>query len=91
MVKFHVKKNDVEFIIEFPLDTQIDIIIENAANISNQIYKLKRICSLLPDLIAHGPFRSEEFRVCTFLIHNFRYSLKTIGINRNLSRRCYSC
>ena len=63
MVKFHVKKNDIEFLLELPLDTSIDEITETAANISNQILKLQRMCSLLPDLIKYGPFRTEEYRV----------------------------
>ena len=64
MVKFHIKKNDVEFLLETTLDINVDELIEMAANVSNQIYKLKRMCSLIPDLIQYGPFRAEEHRVC---------------------------
>lgn len=68
MVKFHVKKNDVEFLIEYPLNTKIDDIIEMAARISNEIYKLQRMCSLIPDLEKYGPFRTEEYRVCVLFL-----------------------
>ena len=94
MVKFHVKKNEVEFIIEFPLDTTTDIIIETAANVSNQIYKLQRICSLIPDLVEHGPFRSEEYRVFlrtpTHFIFRFIYYIYSSGPHGNMPRGGYS-
>ncbi|KAA6371150.1 MAG: hypothetical protein EZS28_033323, partial [Streblomastix strix] len=65
MVILRVTKSEIEFQFVTELARNVEYVVEIVSRIINEILKLQRIESILPDFIAHGPLRAEEHRGLT--------------------------